>query len=89
MAGALGILGYVLYVRGMALIKQASAHADPKPSATPTPEQLAVWQKLPREEQVRRVRVLLASHESQTLSDETMESLLKIARERARQNGGL
>ena len=45
------------------------------PSATPTAAEIAAWQDLPRDEQVRRMRQTLASSEASTPCDITMEEI--------------
>jgi hypothetical protein len=45
------------------------------PSATPTEVEIAAWRELPRDEQLRRMRQLLASPEASTPSDVTMAQI--------------
>ena len=47
------------------------------PSATPTEAEIAVWRELPRDEQLRRMRQILASPEASTPSDATMDEILE------------
>jgi uncharacterized protein YbaP (TraB family) len=45
------------------------------PSATPTEEEIAAWQELPRDEQLRRMRRMLTSPEASTPCDTTMAEI--------------
>ena len=58
------------------------------PSATPTEAEVEEWRRLPRDEQLRRPREVLASVESATASEATMGDILTEARCRADQRRG-
>jgi hypothetical protein len=45
------------------------------PSATPTEEDIAEWEELPRDEQLRRMREVLTSLNASTPCDTTMEEI--------------
>jgi hypothetical protein len=45
------------------------------PSATPTEEEIAAWQELPRDEQLRRMRQMLTSREASTPCNTTMAEI--------------
>jgi hypothetical protein len=45
------------------------------PSATPTEEEIAAWEELPRDEQLRRMRQMLASLEASTPCNTTMAEI--------------
>ena len=45
------------------------------PSATPTEDEIAAWQELPRDEQVRRMRRILTSPEASTSCTATMAEI--------------
>jgi len=45
------------------------------PSATPTEEEIAAWQALPRNEQLRRLRQTLTSPEASTPCSTTMAEI--------------
>jgi len=45
------------------------------PSATPTEAEIAAWRELPRDEQVRRLRLALTSVEASTACDATMAEI--------------
>jgi uncharacterized protein YbaP (TraB family) len=45
------------------------------PSATPTEEEIAAWEELPRDEQLRRMRHMLASLEASTPCNTTMAEI--------------
>jgi hypothetical protein len=45
------------------------------PSATPTEEEIAAWQALPRNEQLRRLRQMLTSAEASTPCSTTMAEI--------------
>jgi len=45
------------------------------PSATPTEDEIAAWQELPRDEQLRRMRQMLTSPEASTPCNATMEEI--------------
>lgn len=53
------------------------------PSATPSEDEIAAWEALPRDEQMRRMRALLSSEEASTATDSTMAEILAEARRRA------
>ncbi len=53
------------------------------PSATPSEEEIRLWQMLPRDEQLRRLRTMLNHPDCSTLVDDTMEDILREARARA------
>ena len=58
------------------------------PSATPTEAEIHAWNQLPREEQIRRLRLSLTSPESSRVSEDTMADLLAEARRRADARNG-
>ncbi|MBM3563847.1 MAG: hypothetical protein FJX48_12060 [Alphaproteobacteria bacterium] len=58
------------------------------PSATPTEAEVEEWRRLPRDEQLRRLREILASADSSTASEATMGDTLVEARRRADQRRG-
>lgn len=58
------------------------------PSATPTEPEVEEWRRLPRDEQLRRLREVLANAESATASEKTMGNILTEARRRADQRRG-
>jgi uncharacterized protein YbaP (TraB family) len=45
------------------------------PSAAPTKKEIAAWQALPRDEQLRRMRQMLTSPEASTACDTTMAEI--------------
>ena len=45
------------------------------PSATPSEEEIAAWQELPRDEQLRRTRQMLTSPEASTPCGTTMAEI--------------
>jgi hypothetical protein len=53
------------------------------PSATPTEEQIRIWQALPRDEQLRRLRVALTRPDCATVTTASMDEILAEARARA------
>jgi len=53
------------------------------PSATPTGEEIAAWNELPRDEQLKRYRELLTQTGCNTVSGATMEDILAEARRRS------
>lgn len=57
------------------------------PSATPTEAEIAAWQELPRDEQVRRMRRILTSPGASTPSDETMSEIWDGIQTRAETHG--
>lgn len=62
---------------------------DPKtldrvlPSATPSEEDVRVWEALPREEQLQLLRAALTHPDCSTVSPATMSEILAKARRRA------
>lgn len=54
-----------------------------EPSAVPTDEELRTWAELPRDEQLRRLRLALSNADSATAADATMSDILAVARARA------
>jgi hypothetical protein len=58
------------------------------PSATPTEAEAQEWRHLPRDEQLRRLREVLANAEGATASEATMDEILTEARRRADQRRG-
>jgi len=46
-------------------------------------DERAIWDALPRDEQVRRMRELFGSNECQTVSTKTFDEIIAYARERA------
>lgn len=53
------------------------------PSATPTEEEIAAWNELPRDEQLKRYRELFSHPDCNTVSGATMEDILTEARRRS------
>ena len=53
------------------------------PSATPSEEDVRVWEALPREEQLRLLRAALTHRDCSTVSPATMSEILAEARRRA------
>jgi hypothetical protein len=53
------------------------------PSATPSEEELRVWEALPREDQLRLLRAALTHPDCSTVSAVTMSEILAEARRRA------
>jgi hypothetical protein len=53
------------------------------PSATPSEEEIRLWQMLPRDEQLRRLRAVLNHPDANTPSSATVEDILREARARA------
>ena len=53
------------------------------PSATPTDEEIAAWNELPRDEQLKRYRELFAHARCNTISGATMDETLAEARRRS------
>ena len=45
------------------------------PSSTPTEAEISAWRELPRDEQVRRLRLALTSVEASTACDATMAEI--------------
>ncbi|MGD9656973.1 MAG: hypothetical protein AB7U61_04920 [Methylocystis sp.] len=58
------------------------------PSATPTEAELEDWRRLPRDEQLRRLREVLANGDAAAASDTPMDEILSEARHRADQRRG-
>jgi hypothetical protein len=57
--------------------------SDVKPSVTPSDAEIAAWQSLPREEQLRRMRGLVSSAEATQTVRESTADILVEARRRA------
>jgi hypothetical protein len=59
------------------------------PSATPTEAELAAWNALSRDEQVRRYREMFGHPDCSTFTTDTPDDILAAARQRvvARRNG--
>ena len=53
------------------------------PSATPSDEEIAAWEKLSREEQLERLRLEMAHPDCDRVSTDTVADILTLARERA------
>ncbi len=53
------------------------------PSATPTPEEIAEWQKLDRDEQVRRMKLALSHPDTDEEDELTMDDVRARGRELA------
>jgi hypothetical protein len=53
------------------------------PSATPTEAEIAEWQALPRDEQLRRLRLALAESDVDTVSAATPDSIRERGRAKA------
>jgi hypothetical protein len=58
------------------------------PSATPTEAEVEEWRRLPRDEQLRRLREVLASADGAAASEAMMDEILAEARRRADQRRG-
>lgn len=56
---------------------------DVMPSATPSEADIAAWQALPRDEQLRRLREVLSHPDASIDCGQTMEEILAEARQRA------
>ena len=56
---------------------------DVMPSATPSDEDIAAWEKLSREEQLERLRQELAHPDCDLITTNTMADILALARQRA------
>ena len=54
------------------------------PSATPTDADIAAWQALPREEQLRRLQATLSHSDCSDVSGATMSEILKRAQSAAK-----
>jgi len=60
-----------------------ATHTDVMPSAIIGDEaEVAAWNALPRDEQVRRYRALFASPACSTITDDSMSDILAAARQR-------
>ena len=59
------------------------------PSATPSDADIAAWNELTRDEQLRRMREYLSHPDCSTVSNSTMADILALAQSRAaaRENG--
>jgi hypothetical protein len=59
------------------------------PSATPTEAELAAWDALPRDEQIRRYQEMLKHPDCNTFTTDSADDILAAARQRvaARRNG--
>ena len=59
------------------------------PSATPSEADIAAWNELTRDEQLRRMREYLSHPDSSTVSGDSMADILALAQGRAatRRNG--
>ncbi len=53
------------------------------PSATPTDEEIAAWNELSREEQLKRYREFFSHPDTMTCSGQTMDDILAEARRRS------
>jgi uncharacterized protein YbaP (TraB family) len=53
---------------------------DVTPSATPSEEEIAAWNELPRDEQLRRLRAVLSAPDAVTPCGETMDEILAQAK---------
>ena len=59
------------------------------PSAIPTEEEIAAWQELPRDEQLRRMRQMLISPRASTPCNTTMAEIWAEVESDAPAHGGL
>jgi hypothetical protein len=57
------------------------------PSATPTEAEIAAWRELPRDEQVKRMRLALTSAEASSACDATMAEIWAEVEAEAAANG--
>jgi hypothetical protein len=66
-----------------------SEHTGILPSATPTEAELVAWAALPRDEQLRRYQEAFAHPDCSEPSNENIDDILTLARQRvaARANG--
>jgi hypothetical protein len=64
--------GPACYIASMA---DTPAIGTVMPSATPTEEEIAAWEELPRDEQLRRTREVLTSPNASTPCNTTMEEI--------------
>ena len=55
---------------------------DVMPSAMPSEAEIAAWNDLPRDEQVRRMRLALTHPDRAKSSPHTMDDILALARKR-------
>ena len=53
------------------------------PSATPTEAEIRIWQALPRDEQLRRLRIVLTHPDRTAVTTASMSEILAEARARA------
>jgi hypothetical protein len=60
---------------------ESAAHV--MPSATPTEEEIRIWQALPRDEQLRRLRTVLTHPDRTAVTTASMSEILAEARARA------
>jgi hypothetical protein len=58
------------------------------PSATPSDAEIAAWQALPRDEQLRRLRAALSDADCSEASPSTMSDILNQARDAAKRRHG-
>jgi SpoVK/Ycf46/Vps4 family AAA+-type ATPase len=58
------------------------------PSATPTEAEVEEWRRLPRDEQLRRLREVFANADGAAASEIMMDEILAEARRRADQRRG-
>ena len=58
-------------------------HPDVMPSATPSEAELAAWEALPRDEQLRRMRAFFDDPACSKVSPNSMDDILRRARARA------
>lgn len=56
---------------------------DVMPSATPSEAEIAAWQALPRDEQLRRMRLALAHPDTSAVSTASMDDIRARGRELA------
>jgi hypothetical protein len=64
-------------------MKDAVDHlVDVMPSATPSEEDIRKWEALPRDEQLRRLRMVLTHADCATATRDTMNDVLAAARSR-------
>jgi hypothetical protein len=58
------------------------------PSAAPSDDEIAAWQTLPRDEQLRRLQARLTHPDCATVSDATMSDILSRAQAAAKLRHG-
>jgi hypothetical protein len=58
------------------------------PSAAPSDDEIAAWQTLPRDEQLRRLQAKLAHPDCASVSDATMSDILSRAQAAAKLRHG-